>query len=37
MNNVDMQPLTDPKIVNYRVSGGHVGLNQTLPYGLARI
>lgn len=37
LNDVDMERFGEPDIVNYRVSGGHVGLNQTLPYGLARV
>ncbi|WP_231510569.1 DUF2808 domain-containing protein [Fischerella sp. PCC 9605] len=37
LNDVDMEFFADTKIVNYRVSSGYVALNQTLPYGLARI
>ncbi|RUR75963.1 DUF2808 domain-containing protein [Chlorogloeopsis fritschii PCC 9212] len=37
LDDAGINPAIGSNIVNYRVAGGHIGLNQTLPYGLARI
>jgi hypothetical protein len=37
LDDVDIEPRANARIVNYRLAGKHVGLERAIPYGLARI